>query len=101
MIANPIGTSDQCTITAVLHERLTQRSSPPLIPNVWKADIDHMKIEAAQIDWNLEHIKEVNDCWDVFSHYIEDTRVEICTNEEGDKHYAGSTLDGQTHAEYA
>ena len=29
-----------------------------------------MKIEAAQIDWNLEHIKEVNDCWDVFHNML-------------------------------
>jgi hypothetical protein len=62
-ISDPIGTSDHCSITARLNQRLQQRSNQPLIPNVWKADIGSLVAEASKLEWLDDTLTGSEEIW--------------------------------------
>jgi hypothetical protein len=62
-IDEPLGASDHCTLTALLHHHQMSRSKDRLLPNVWKADFNAMLQEAKETVWFSTNAIDVNELW--------------------------------------
>ena len=68
--SEPMGCSDHLVLTARMRLPHNRPNRSPSYRNIWKADFQRMKQEAAQMDWSLPLDKTIDECWSTFKDAI-------------------------------
>ncbi|CAI2737970.1 unnamed protein product, partial [Dicrocoelium dendriticum] len=63
-ILQPLGTSDQCTVSFSWTRRLTIHDQGTLRRNFWRTDRPRLRTTASNMDWSIPQSLELDDAWE-------------------------------------